>query len=204
MKYIAYIGLLCIIISAPCIASEKFSLALKNHNKQIALIIAYKDYQPVEYGDTKRTLEHAGFSVTTVSTKPGMASATDGSKTLVDKALNKFNYKKYDGIFLIGGPGAHTELDNQVVYTIMKNAYNAGKVVGAICYSPRILAKAGILHDKHATGWNDDNELGTLFKDYGVIYKPQPVVTDGTIITADGPMAAKAFGTAIAHMIGNK
>ena len=45
----------------------------------------------------------------------------------------------------------------------MQQAYKAGKIVGAICYSPRILAKAGILKDKKATGWNDDHELEATF-----------------------------------------
>jgi len=201
MNYIPYIVTVCMITSITMLASEKFSVAEKNHNKRIALIIAFRDCQPLEYSETKRVLNQAGFTITTVSTKQGNAVATDGSKILVDKALNKFNYKDYDGIFLIGGPGAHIELDKESVYIIMQQAFNAGKFVGAICYSPRILAKAGILKDKKATGWNDDNQLGALFKQYGVIYNPQPVVTDGTIITADGPMSAGKFGQAIVNSI---
>ena len=63
------------------------------------------------------------------------------------------------------------------------------------------MAKAGILQNKKATGWNDDQEIDSLFKRHGVIYTPEPVVTDGTIITADGPMAATAFGQAIVKII---
>lgn len=189
--------MLCMVTSITSLSSEKFASAEKNHKNRIALIIAFRDYQPVEYSETKRVLSQAGFSVTTVSTKSGKACATDGSKTPVDKALNKFNYKNYDGIFIIGGPGAHTELDNEAIYRIIQQAHKAGKFVGAICYSPRILAKAGILKDKKATGWNDDHELETLFKQYGVIYNPEPVITDGNIITADGPQSAAHFGQAI-------
>ena len=201
MKYIPFIAAACMIMTLTSWSSEKFSAAVKNHEKRVAIIIASQGFQPMEYSETKRVLSHAGFSVTTVSTKPGWARATDNSKAQVEKTLRNFIYQKYDGIFIIGGPGAQTELDKEPLYTIIKQAYKAGKVVGAICYSPRILAKAGILQNKKATGWNDDQEIDSLFKRHGVIYTPEPVVTDGTIITADGPMAATAFGKAIVKII---
>ncbi len=200
MKKILVITL-CLAAACTVFALDKFTAAERNHKKKIALIIALQDFQPKEYGDTKQVLSHAGFSVITVSTKPSIARATDGSKVFVDEALNKFDYTKYEGIFIIGGPGAHTELDKEPVYTIMQEAYKAGKIIGAICYSPRILAKAGILTNKKATGWNDDHELDAIFKQYNVQYVHEPVVIDGTIITADGPMSAKDFGKAIVDMI---
>ncbi len=202
MNYKACFG--CLMISLTCVSSEKFEKAIRNHKRQIVLIVASKDYQPVEYKDTKRVLNQAGFNVITVSPKSGYAYATDGTRTLVDKVLNKFDYKKYDGIFIIGGPGAHAELDTQLIYSTMRNAYSSGKAIGAICYSPRILAKAGILEGKKATGWNDDNKLDDIFKQYQVIYNKQPVVTDGNIITADGPNSAQAFGKAIIKILKDK
>lgn len=198
------ISLACLLIPLTVFSSQDFSIALKNNKKNIALIIAYKDYHPVEYTETKRVLEQAGFSVTTISTQSGYARALDNSRTLVDKALNKFKPLKFDGIFLIGGPGAHTQLDTGLVYKIMNEAYKSGKVIGAICYSPRILAKAGLLTHKHATGWNDDKQLETIFKKYEVYYDKKPVVIDNTIITADGPSSATAFGKAIVGLLGHK
>lgn len=52
-----------------------------------------------------------------------------------------------------------------------------------------------------ATGWNDDNKLEGLFSEHGVEYLNEPVVTDGNIITRDGPRAAKAFGKAIINAL---
>ena len=100
------ISFACLLIPLTVFSSQDFSIALKNNKKNIALIIAYKGYHPVEYTETKRVLEQAGFSVTTISTQSGYARTLDNSRTLVDKALNKFKPLKFDGIFLIGGPGA--------------------------------------------------------------------------------------------------
>ena len=76
---------------------------------------------------------------------------------------------KYDGIVFIGGAGCPRELDKEPIYIIVNNARQAKKVIGAICYAPRILAHAGILAGKKITGWNDDMQLDALVKQSGAI-----------------------------------
>ena len=201
---LSYAIVFAFIASLSLNACERFKEAKKNHKKTIALIIAFRDYQPQEYNHTKQVLSQAGFSVITVSTKAGTARATDKSTTPIDKTIYTLKDNDYDAIFIIGGPGAHTELDTEAVYAIMQTAHNAHKIIGAICYSPRILAKAGLLKDKKATGWNDDNELKKIFSFHGAIYTPKHVVIDDSIITADGPMAATEFGHAIHNTIKQK
>jgi protease I len=178
-----------------------FKKVQNNHKKHIALVIAFRNFQSQEYEQTKQELSHNGFSVTIVSTKVGLAKAGDGSIAKVEKAIDKLKIADYDAIILIGGQGAHSELDKESIYSIIRNAYNQGKVIGAICYSPRILAKAGLLKDKKATGWNEDNKLESIFHTYGVLYTPEPVVIDSRIITADGPKSAKQFGKAIGNLL---
>ena len=74
---------------------------------------------------------------------------------------------------------------------------------GAICVSTRILAKAGTLKDKRATGWDGDNELGGVYKEHGVTYVPEDVVVDGNVITATGPTVAKEFGQQVVAVLQN-
>ena len=64
-------------------------------------------------------------------------------------------------------------LDNDISYNFLKQAQQHNISYGAICISPRILAKAGVLKGKKATGWNDDHELEGVFKEYGVKYEKQ-------------------------------
>lgn len=169
--------------------------------KKVLLIVAPEGYQQVEYGEPKKVLEGAGIDVVTASTTPGAAIAKDGSSTKVDVLLDKVDVAAYDGIFFIGGPGALEGLDNEMSYRIIKDAAKMQKIFGAICVSPRILAKTGVLINKRATGWNEDNELKPIFREYNVDYIPEDVVVDGNIITASGPQAAKAFGKAIVDLV---
>lgn len=187
--------------------------------KTVLLIIASEGYQPVEYGHTRQVLEQAGFKVLVASNIAGTAHAKPGaehakacddlhcgkiaseytrySTAHVDVTLTDVNPEQYDGIFIIGGPGAMEYLDNKVCYTIMQKIAQRGKPFGAICISPRILAHAGLLEGKRATGWNGDKKLDAFFKAYKVLYTKKPVEVDGNLITAEGPNAALIFGKAI-------
>jgi protease I len=191
--------------------------------KTVLLIVAFKGYQPVEYGHTREVLEKAGIKVAVGSTELGTAQAAPSKKhaqvcddpgctktaaqypayeqVKVDVSIDAIKPENYDGIFLIGGPGALEYLDNPVVYGVMQKSTQLSKVIGAICISPRILAKAGLLQGKKATGWDDDGELRGVFKKNSVARVNKPVVVDGNIITADGPRAAAEFGQAIANKL---
>lgn len=170
--------------------------------KKVLLIIAHEGYQPREYSVPKEILSKAGIEVVTASDKDGAAiSAGTGEKVKVDKVLDEIELLDYDGIFLIGGPGALEHLDNEKIHHLIRLASKNGKLWGAICISPRILAKAGVLQGKKSTGWDGDNELAKILSSAGAEYVRQPVVADGTLITAEGPKAAEEFGKKIIEMI---
>lgn len=170
----------------------------------IVLIVAAVGFQPIEYQHTKEALEAGGLTVITASDGSGTAKASDGTQIPVDFTLADINLKQYDGIFLIGGPGALEHLDNKTVIKLFQKATKRNLPRGAICISPRILAKAGILTGFHATGWSDDHKLAGIFAEHGVTAElTKPVVTDGRVVTATGPRAATQFGQAIVKVVLN-
>ena len=84
------------------------------------------------------------------------------------------------------------------MYALLLQLGGSGKPYGAICISPRILARAGVLEGKNAVGWNKDDEAPDIFKDHGATFVEGAVHVDGNVVTAAGPDAAKDFGRAIA------
>lgn len=172
-------------------------------NQKVLFVVAHEGYQPTEYAEPKKILEDAGFTIITASNKPGSATDKDGGSTNVDIVLDEVDAKDYDGIFFIGGPGAMEHLDNKESYRIIKQAAEKHLPMGAICVAPRILAKAGALTRKRATGWDGDGELAQLYQDYDVIYLAEPVVVEENIVTATGPAAAKTFGQEIMAVLHN-
>jgi putative intracellular protease/amidase len=166
---------------------------------KVLLLIAQEGFQTKEYHDPKRVLEDAGHSVITASVDGGVATSSAGDKTFVDLKLREVKIGDYDAI---GGPGAPKFLDNDETARIMTEALAREDVpYGAICISPRILAKAGVIHGKKVTGWDNDGKLGEVFEDAGAIYEHAPVVVDGRVVTADGPGSAEDFGKAIAKLL---
>jgi protease I len=170
--------------------------------KKIALVIAHKNYQPVEYGVPKKVFEDAGHAVITISDKPGKATASDGTTTNVDHVVSKFDPTQCDGIVFIGGQGALDFLDNDASYRFIQKAVMAEKLVAGICSATRILAKAGALAAKTATGWDGDKALAEIFDKHAVIYDDESgVVTDGKLVTAQGPAQAEEFARQILTII---
>jgi protease I len=170
------------------------------HNS-VLLVIAHEGFQHVEYQVPRDIIMRTGFTVKTASNKKGPAVAKDGSNATVDYTLDEVNIDHFHGIFFIGGPGALEALDDEHSYTIIRKAMAARLPLGAICIASRILANAGALRGKHATGWNGDSKLEELFGAQGAMYVRQNVVVDGNVITAVGPQAAEEFGNQIISML---
>lgn len=170
--------------------------------KKVLLIIAQKGFQSKEYFDTRIELGVAGIMVVTVAPLRAPAFSHMDEEVMPDISLHEVKLSDYDGVFAIGGHGALEYLDNEETARIFIEAQKLGNYpYGAICISPRILAKAGVLKGKRATGWDDDHKLGTIFEKYGVIREDKPMVVDGVIITADGPLSAHDFGKKIAEVV---
>lgn len=170
----------------------------------VILLIAHEGYQQIEYGVTAELLKSNGISVLTASDQDGFAIAKDSSSTTVDLTVNQINPTQCDGLFLIGGPGALECLNTPIVHDLLEQMMALHKPYGAICISSRILAEAGVLGGKKATGWDGDHALEGIFKTHGVTYERKPVVTDGNIVTATGPDAAQEFAQAITRVVSQK
>ena len=171
----------------------------------VLLVIASNGFQPIEYNTPKKMLLDAGFTVVTASDKSGTATAKNGSTAHVDITLDKVLVNNYAGIFFIGGPGAAECLDNNTSYKIIQDAFYQHIPIGAICITTRILAKAGILDGKYATGWNEDGLLEGILTENRTTYLPtEKVVVEANVITATDPSAAQEFGKRIIEMLQSK
>ena len=171
-------------------------------DKKIAMIIAYRDFRDEEYFTPKEILEGAGAEVKTSSTKMGQALGADGGEVeinLLVSEINRQSISSFDAIVFIGGPGCLGNLDNENSYKVAKEAVSQDKVLASICISPVVLAKAGVLKGKKVTVWSSpmDKSPVKILEENGAIYQDESVVTDGKIITGNGPGAAKEFGEAI-------
>lgn len=166
--------------------------------KKVLFIVSSRGFQPIEYGIPRQILEDEDIQVFTSSDKSGTAISSDGSPIKVDFVLEDVNVQDFDGVFIIGGPGAMEHLDNDRTYRIIHEIdRKVDAIYGAICISTRILAHADVLEARRVTGWDGDHKIQGILSDYKAHYIAEPVIIDRNIITAKGPDAAQEFGEAI-------
>lgn len=166
--------------------------------RTVLLIIAPVGFQDHELADTRKSLEEAGFQVMLGSTRVGPCTGKFGSTEQATVALEDCRVADYDRVAFIGGPGAESLIDDPAAHAIAQATIAAGKVLGAICIAPLILAKAGVLKGKRATVWDSGGEQIALIQEYGAIYSEEDVTVDRLIVTGNGPQAASAFAGAFA------
>jgi protease I len=169
--------------------------------KKALLIIAPVNFRDEEFLEPKDILEKAGVHVTVASSDTGTAKGKLGLEVQPDIALKDVRAADFDALVFIGGSGAIVYLDNPDAHRIAHEAVQLHKLLAAICVSPAILARAGVLKGVKATVFPDDAHELT---ENGAMYTGKIVEHDGDIITGNGPQAAKLFGHAIAEYLTKK
>jgi protease I len=167
--------------------------------KTVGLVIAEKMFRDEEYQIPKRILEAAGVSVLTVSTTLNETVGKLGLKVKPDQLLAELTVAQADALLFIGGGGSSQYFDDPTAHRIARAYARKGKLVGAICIAPVILAKAGLLNGKKATVFPDGQ---AVLEQNGACYTGNPVEVDGLIITGNGPEAAAEFGNQVVELLG--
>jgi 4-methyl-5(b-hydroxyethyl)-thiazole monophosphate biosynthesis len=103
-------------------------------------------------------------------------------------------------IVLPGGqPGADNLNGSERVKSLIRDFHGKGKLTGAICAAPYVLANTGILEGRNATSYPSYKE-----KLAGAIYQDKTVVEDGSVMTSRGPGTAVFFALAIVEKLVGK
>jgi putative intracellular protease/amidase len=160
--------------------------------KRIAMIIGISGYDTSELYEPKNIFESKGGIVDVVSTEKGEAVSGAGVSAKVDVTIDKLSVDKYDAIVFVGGGGAGYYFDHPKAHTIAKETLKQKKILASICAASTILAKAGVLEGKRATGYYKDPII-----EHGGKYSTEFVTKDGNLITAIGPNVVKEFAEAI-------
>ena len=169
--------------------------------KKALMIIAPRDFRDEEYQEPKAILEREGVKVVVASTVAGTARGMFGTQVTPDTTIDEVNPTEFDAVVVVGGSGSQTHLwNNSKVHKIVQALHTKGGLVAAICISPVVLAKAGLLTGRKATVFRTATTLNELKKG-GAVISDAPVVVDGKIITGRGPEAAREFGLKIAESL---
>lgn len=168
----------------------------------VLFVIAPERFRDEELAVPRAALTAAGHAVVVASTRAGEARGMLGAREIVTRTLAGETAAAYDALVIIGGAGAPDHLWNsEPLRAIVRAMFAARKAVAAICLAPPVFARAGILMGRRATTFPAPRAILEL-KRGGAVIVEAPVVQDGTIVTANGPEAAPAFGALLATLLG--
>lgn len=161
--------------------------------KKLLFVVANIGFQDDEFGVPYRILSEQGFQCEIASGKGGVCEGVFGREKINDSlSFDKVRVWDYEILVFVGGGGAYEEyFQNQNYLNLALQA----KAIAAICIAPSILSDTGLFVNLEITGWDDG--VGTqiaYLRNNGAIFVDQEVVQSENIITANGPMAAPAFG----------
>lgn len=164
-------------------------------------VVAFEGFRDEELMYPMRALKRRGVEVTVASTRTGDAQGMRGTKIPVSVTLDGIDAKPYDAVVFVGGIGCRRELwDNEHAQELARQAFKGRQVLGAICYAPCILVKAGLLEGRTAAVYADQHSR-KVFKAGSVRVSSDHVVIDGMVVTADGPASAQSFASGLVKVL---
>ncbi|WP_292378637.1 DJ-1/PfpI family protein [Methanosarcina sp. UBA289] len=165
--------------------------------KKILIVIAQEQFRDEECFVPKQIFEAAGVKVTVAAEATKTAKGMLGGTTKPDIKISDARVDDYDAIVITGGSGSRKYLwDNKALQKLLKEADAQKKVISAICISPVVLARTGILKGKESTVFKSPDTVSEL-KEHGAVYLDREVVISGRVVTGRDPASAEAFGKAI-------
>jgi len=147
-------------------------------------------------------LRRAGIRVITAGLDDQPVTASRGTHLIPDTSLNEVIEQDFDMILLPGGlPGADNLNADSRIHTLLKRTAERGNITAAICAAPTVLAQAGLLNGKQATGFPgllDKLDLPTT------TLKNEAVMVDDRVVTSKGPGTAMDFALTLIELLLDK
>ena len=157
----------------------------------VFLATGFEDIEAIAPVDIMR---RAGLQVQTVSiTGEKVVQSAHGVGITSDILLSEVDFQAAEMLVLPGGLPGSTNLDAcQPLTKAIKQHFEEGGAVAAICAAPLVFGHLGLLEGRRATCYPGvERELK------GATYTAAIVEQDGNIITGKGPAAAFEFGYTI-------
>ena len=159
------------------------------------LILIEQIFNDLEFWYPYYRLKEAGVEVVVVgSGSAGSYTGKYNTESGVDTVAEKVSAGQFDGIVIPGGYAPDHMRRYPAMVKLVKDMFDSGKVVAAICHAGWMLVSAGIVKGKRVTSFfaiRDD------MVNAGGDWVDDEVVVDGKLITSRKPDDLPAFMKAI-------
>ena len=162
--------------------------------KKIAFLVADM-FEEVELTGPWTALQDSGAELTLVSLEDGEVQGFNhydkAGSFKVDKTVEEVMASDFDALVLPGGVGNPDNLrQNENAVRFVRDFFEQGKPVGAICHAPWTLVEAGVVRGRTLTSFPS---LETDIRNAGGNWVDEEVVTDNGLVTSRKPDDIPAF-----------
>ncbi|MBC7232897.1 MAG: DJ-1/PfpI/YhbO family deglycase/protease [Chloroflexi bacterium] len=165
-----------------------------------AIILAEDLYQDLELWYPLLRLRGTGMDVKVVGTgSASVYTSKYGYPVEVDTTADKVDAKDIDAVVIPGGYAPDRLRRYPAVLKLVREAFEQGKVVAAICHAGWVLISAGIVKGRTVTSFS---AIKDDLVNAGGHWVDQEVVQDGNLITSRQPSDLPAFTDAIIAALG--
>jgi protease I len=159
-------------------------------------ILVEEGFEDSELAEPMRALKNAGTKVVLVGS--GSQDIYRGKRKKMEIKPNvkadEVSAADFDAIVIPGGYAPDKMRLHQSMIDLVRDAYNSGKIIAAICHGPQLLISADIVQGKRVTSWSS---VAIDLRNAGAIWVNEPVVQDGNLITARKPADIPKFNKTI-------
>lgn len=154
-------------------------------------ILAENLYQEMELWVPYYRLREEGAQVKVIGTGTAKTyTSKHGYPVTVDASAEEVKAADFDAVVIPGGYAPDLMRRSSAMVRLVKEAFDQGKVVAAICHAGWVLCSAGVLKGKTATGFSS---IKDDMMNAGARFVDQEVVVDGNLITSRKPDDLPAF-----------
>jgi protease I len=164
------------------------------YGKKVAILVE-KGFEQVELKRPQAALQQAGAETYVVSPQAVKVRGWDhtdwGDEVDVDVVLDEARAEDFDALLLPGGVMSPDKLRvNPQVQQFVRDFFQAGKPVAAICHAPWTLIDAGVVAGHTMTSYPS---LQKDLENAGATWVDEEVVVDHGLVTSRNPNDIPAF-----------
>lgn len=164
------------------------------NNVRVAILVA-DGFEQVELTEPRKALDQAGATTQIVSSASGEVEGwkhfDKGDRFKVDVPLGSADAASFDALLLPGGVANPDQLrTNPKAVAFVKEFFELGKPVAAICHGPWTLIEADAVRGRRVTSWPS---LKTDLANAGAQWVDEEVVVDEGLVSSRKPQDIPAF-----------
>jgi protease I len=169
-------------------------------DSQRVAVLVEEGFEDSELTSPRDALKNAGVEVTIVGPAAGQSyKGKKGGAVTADMDAGTARPADFHGVVVPGGHAPDKMRMRHAMVDFVREMFDAGKPVAAICHGPQLLINANILKGKTLTC---APSISVDVKNAGGRYVDRPVVEDGNLITSRKPDDLPQFNEALLRQLG--